>query len=322
MDATSRTPAIELRGVCKSFGDFPAVKPLDLVIPRGSTFGLLGPNGAGKTTTIRMIMRILEPDRGSVQILGAPLSQSGLDRIGYLPEERGRYRRMRVRKLLTFWAELKGISAREAKPRIGHWLERLELADRANAKVQELSKGMQQKIQFISSVLHEPEVVILDEPFSGLDPINQRVLREIITELKNAGRTILFSTHIIEHAERICDHVCIIARGEKAADGTMAELKNQHGSEYIAITLADWNPAAVAALHRLPAVREVREQGREFELRLHADADPQALLAELVRGGLRLQRFQVTEPSLEQIFLERVGARVDEHELVKELSHV
>jgi len=319
MDPSSNTPAIELRGVSKSFGAFQAVKPLDLLIPRGSTFALLGPNGAGKTTTIRMVMRILEPDSGAVHILGAPLSQAGLDRIGYLPEERGIYRRMRVRKVLTFCAELKGMPPGESRPRIDSWLERMELSDWAEAKVQELSKGMQQKIQFVSSILHEPEVVILDEPFSGLDPINQRVLREIVTELKQAGKTILFSTHIIEHAERICDHVCIIARGEKIAGGTMEEVKQRHGSQYVAVTLAEWDPATVEAVRRLPAVRDVREQGREFELRLREGADPHALLTELVRGGVRLQKFAITEPSLEQIFIERVGAQTDELGLGKEL---
>jgi len=322
MNSTASTPAIELRGVSKSFGSFQAVKPLDLVIPPGSTFALLGPNGAGKTTTIRMIMRILEPDNGAVHIMGAALSQAGLDRIGYLPEERGIYRRMRVRKLLTFFAELKGVPAAKVQPRIDGWLDRLELADRAEAKVQELSKGMQQKIQFISSILHEPEIVILDEPFTGLDPINQRVLRSIVTELKQAGRTILFSTHIIEHAERICDHVCIIARGEKIADGTMEEVKSRHGSQYVAVTLAEWDPATVDSMRRLPVVREIREQGRDLELRLREGADPHALLVELIRGGIKLQRFAITEPSLEQIFIERVGAQTEELGAGKELAYV
>jgi ABC-2 type transport system ATP-binding protein len=315
-------PAIELRGVRKSYGDFEAVKPLDLVIPRGATYGLLGPNGAGKTTTIRMILRIIETDAGSVHILGEPQSQRGLDRVGYLPEERGVYRRMRVRRLLSFFAELKGIPARDSRPRIDHWLERLELGNWAEAKVQELSKGMQQKIQFIGAILHEPEVVILDEPFSGLDPINQRVLREIITEQKGAGRTILFSTHIIEHAERICDHVCIIARGAKVADGTMGHVKQEHGSEYVGITVEEWSADTGAQLRRLAGVRDVREQGKDYELRLHERHDPQELLRSLLAGGLRLKRFQVTEPSLEQVFIEAVGAPQEEHEQEEVLAHV
>jgi ABC-2 type transport system ATP-binding protein len=314
------TPAIELRGVSKSYDDFQAVKPLDLVVSRGSTYGLLGPNGAGKTTTIRMTLRILQPDTGSVLILGRPQSQEGLDRIGYLAEERGMYKRMKVRRLLSFFAELKGIRPADSKPRIERWLERLELSDRADAKVQELSKGMQQKIQFIAAILHDPEIVILDEPFSGLDPINQRVLREIITELKSAGRTIVFSTHIIEHAERICDHVCIIARGSKVADGSIPEVKRQHGGEYIALTLDEWSPESAVTLRRLPMVEQVREHGRELEVALRSGSDPQALLTELVGGGMKLRRFEVTEPSLEQIFIERVGQQSDVME--EEHAHV
>jgi ABC-2 type transport system ATP-binding protein len=300
--------AIELRGVSKTYDTFQAVKPLDLVVPRGATYGLLGPNGAGKTTTIRMILRILEPDTGSIRILGQPQSQEGLDRIGYLPEERGVYKRMKVRALLSFFAELKGVHPRDSRPRIARWLERMELADRADSKLQELSKGNQQKVQFIGSILHEPEIMILDEPFSGLDPINQRVLREIITELKTAGRTIIFSTHIIEHAERICDHVAIIARGSKVAGGTVAGVKREHGSEYVAIRLDGWTAQAAAMIRGMPGVTQVREHGNELEVALRDGADPQQLLTELVSGGVRLKRFEVTEPSLEQIFIERVGA--------------
>ncbi|HUF51380.1 MAG TPA: ATP-binding cassette domain-containing protein [Longimicrobiales bacterium] len=310
-------PAVELQGVSKSYGAFQAVRPLDLVVPQGATYGLLGPNGAGKTTTIRMALRIMDPDTGEIRILGRPQSQEGLDRIGYLPEERGVYRRMKVRRLLSFFAELKGVSARVAKPRIQHWLERMELADRAESKVQELSKGNQQKLQFIGSILHEPEIMILDEPFSGLDPINQRVLREIITELRQQGRTIIFSTHIIEHAERICDHVCIIARGSKVADGTIAQVKEQHGSEYVALTLEDWSPDAIAGVRRMTEVAQLREHGKDLEVELRAGADPNTLLQQLVRAGVRLRRFAVTEPSLEQIFIERVAAvAVEEEELV------
>jgi ABC-2 type transport system ATP-binding protein len=314
-------PALELRGISKSYDGFRAVRPLDLVVPRGSTYGLLGPNGAGKTTTIRMALRILEPDTGEVLILGRPQSQEGLDRVGYLPEERGVYRRMKVRALLLFFAELKGLAAKIARPRIDDWLDRMELADRADAKLQELSKGMQQKVQFIGAILHEPEVVILDEPFSGLDPLNQRVLREIITDLKSAGRTIIFSTHIIEHAERICDHVCIIARGSKVADGTITQVRHEHGSEYIALRLPEWNARDVDALRRSPEVGQVREHGNELEVALREGADPQTLLRRLVDEGVRLQRFEVTQPSLEQIFIERVGTQGADVE-AEEVAHV
>jgi ABC-2 type transport system ATP-binding protein len=301
------TAAIELRGVRKSYGDFQAVAPLDILIPRGTTYGLLGPNGAGKTTTIRMTLRILEPDTGEILILGTPISQEGLDRIGYLPEERGIYKRMRVKRLLSFLGELKGVTPRKSAPRIDYWLERLELADRANARVQELSKGMQQKIQFIGTMLHDPEIVILDEPFSGLDPINQQVLREIIVELKKAGKTILFSTHIIEHAERICDHVCILARGHKVADGSLAEVKREHGGDYIALRAERWTPELTRLLRGMPIVASVREDGVDAEVALTEGADPQELLHTLVGAGVRLRRFECAEPSLEQIFIERVG---------------
>jgi ABC-2 type transport system ATP-binding protein len=314
------TPAVELRGISKNYDTFQAVKPLDLTVPRGATYGLLGPNGAGKTTTIRMLLRIIQPDTGEVRIMGSPLSQEGLDRIGYLPEERGVYRRMKVRKLLTFFAELKGVSPRDSRPRIDQWLERMDLTDRADKKVQELSKGMQQKIQFIGAILHEPEIVVLDEPFSGLDPINQRVLREIITELKAKGRTILFSTHIIDHAERICDHVCIIARGSKVADGTIPDVKREHGTEHIALRLDQERPDVAAAIRRVGGVVEVREHGNELEIALRDDADPQTLLEQLVRTGVRLRRFEVAEPTLEQIFIERVGAQTTAVE--EELAHV
>jgi len=311
------TAAIELQGVSKRYGDFQAVRPLDLSIPHGSTYGLLGPNGAGKTTTIRMILRIITTDTGSVHILGEPQSQRGLDRIGYLPEERGVYRRMKVRRLLSFFAELKGIPARVARPRIAQWLERFELAEWSERKLQELSKGMQQKVQFIGAILHEPEIVILDEPFSGLDPINQRVLREIINDLKSAGRTILFSTHIIDQAERLCDHVCIIARGDKVADGPLAEVKRRHGSEYVGITLGEWSGHTIEALRRLPEVQQLNERGSELEIRLRDHQDPQALLQLLVREGVAVKRFEVREPSLEQVFIERVGAQdQDEEELL------
>jgi ABC-2 type transport system ATP-binding protein len=313
-------PAVELSGVSKSYNTFQAVKPLDLIVPRGATYGLLGPNGAGKTTTIRMMLRIIQPDAGEVRIMGSPLSQEGLDRIGYLPEERGVYRRMKVRKLLTFFGELKGVAARESRPRIDEWLERMELTDRADAKVQELSKGMQQKIQFIGAILHEPEIVVLDEPFSGLDPINQRVLREIINELKAKGRTILFSTHIIEHAERICDHVCIIARGSKVADGTITQVKREYGTEHIALRLDERSPDVAATVRRHGDVVEVREHGNELEVALRDGADPQSLLEQLVRAGVRLRRFEVAEPTLEQIFIERVGAQMPDAE--QELVHV
>ncbi len=308
MASSPVSPALELRGVSKYYGSFPAVRDLDLTIPRGSTYGVLGPNGAGKTTTIRMALRILEPDSGEVRILGEPLSQPGLDRVGYLPEERGVYRRMKVKDLLVFLAELKGMNRRVVRPEIDRWLERLDLGAWAEKKVQDLSKGMQQKIQFIGAVLHDPDVVILDEPFSGLDPINQQVLREIVVELKRANRTIIFSTHIIEHAERICDHVCIIAQGRKVADGAVPRLKQEHGGDYVAIGFERPDMDGERLLRALPSVAGVRQHGTVAEVALQPNADPHELLVHLVNQGVRLRRFECTEPSLEEIFLERVAA--------------
>jgi ABC-2 type transport system ATP-binding protein len=225
---------------------------------------------------------------------------------------------MKVRALLSFFGELKGVRPRDARPRIDRWLERLDLLDRADARLQELSKGMQQKVQFIGAILHEPDVVILDEPFSGLDPINQRVLREIITELRRDGRTLIFSTHIIEHAERLCDHVCIIARGEKVADGTIADVKRRHGTEYVRIRLDDGSAEAAQRLRDSRLISQYREQGSEVEIALAVGADSQQLLEQLVRDGARVRRFEVTEPSLEQVFIEKVNEPHD----AEELAHV
>jgi ABC-2 type transport system ATP-binding protein len=313
--------AVELSGIRKTFDGVVAVDGLNLAIPRASTYGLLGPNGAGKTTTIRMILRIIDPDRGDIDIFGERLSPKSLDRFGYLPEERGIYKNMKVKRLLAFFAELKGMPARVSRPRIVEWLERFDLADRADARVKELSKGNQQKVQFISAILHEPDIMILDEPFSGLDPINQQILKDIIVELKRAGKTIIFSTHIIEHAERICDHVCIIAKGQKVADGTIPQVKKEHGGDYIAIAFDSWSAAAVEEVRRSGVVNEMRENGKTIEVNLQSGADPQQLLKHLVNQGVRLKRFELTEPSLEQIFLDKVGA-TDEIAAEVRASHV
>ncbi len=317
----SQPTAVQLSGIRKTFEGVVAVDGLNLAIPRGSTYGLLGPNGAGKTTTIRMILRIIDADNGTIDIFGERLAPASLDRMGYLPEERGIYKNMKLRRLLTFFAELKGMSARESKPRISQWLERFELTDRAEAKVKELSKGNQQKVQFISAILHEPEIMILDEPFSGLDPINQQILKDIIVDLKQAGKTIIFSTHIIEHAERICDHVCILAKGRKVADGTIAQVKKEHGGDYLAIAFETPSPASVDEVRRHPAIAAVRENHGTLEADLRPGGDAQQLLQTLVQRGIRLKRFELSEPSLEQIFLDKVGATEEIMNEVK-ASHV
>src|SRR6188472_3168883 len=234
--------AIDIRNVVKRYDEHLAVSNLSLAIPRGTVYGLLGPNGAGKTTTIRMLLNIIVPDSGTITLLGTPHRTRGLtDRIGYLPEERGLYKKMQVRRVLRFLAELKGVPGREADRRIDEWLERLELKtkdrDWGLAKVDELSRGMQQKVQFIGTLVHDPDLVILDEPFSGLDPINAQALKDTIIDLKRRGKTVIFSTHIMDNAERICDSVCIIARGVKVLDGEIAAIKDSTGTRNIALSL-------------------------------------------------------------------------------------
>lgn len=234
--------AVDIRSVWKRYAGHTAVRDLSLSIPSGTVFGLLGTNGAGKTTTIRMILDIIAPDTGAIRVLGRPAGSAGLsDRLGYLPEERGLYRKMQVRRVLRFLAELKGVAARDADRRIDRWLERLGLRgngrDWGLAKVDELSRGMQQKVQFIGAMLHEPELVILDEPFSGLDPINAQALKDTVLDLRRAGRTVIFSTHIIENAESMCDAVCIIANGEKVLDGTIADVKTRYGGPPVEKTI-------------------------------------------------------------------------------------
>ncbi|MFO7894708.1 MAG: ATP-binding cassette domain-containing protein [Longimicrobiales bacterium] len=297
---------IELADVTKMYGDFTAVRGLSLSIPQGATYGLLGPNGAGKTTTIRMILRIIEETSGEIRILGEPVDRRVLDRVGYLPEERGVYKKMTVRRLLTFLAELKGVAPSASASRIDHWLERFDLSEWKEARVEELSKGMQQKLQFIATILHEPDIVILDEPFSGLDPINQKILREIISELRDQGRTILFSTHIIVHAERICDHVCIIARGDKVADGTVSDVKRTHAETYVALEVAAGDAASALRSSRLVASARSDGDGRHA-VYLSDGASPNQLLTELVQSGVAIRRFELVEPTLEQVFIETVG---------------
>src|SRR3954462_13130293 len=231
--------AIDIRGVTKKYEEHVAVRDLSLQVPRGAVYGLLGPNGAGKTTTIRMLLDIIAPDAGSIAIFGRPNREAGLlNRVGYLPEERGLYRKMQVRRVLRFLAELKGLKAGDADKRIDEWLERFGLTtkgrDWGNSKIDELSRGMQQKVQFIATLIHDPELVILDEPFSGLDPINAQAVKDTVVDLKRRGKTVVFSTHVMENAERMCDAVCIIARGEKVFDGQVTDVRTSSGRRNVA----------------------------------------------------------------------------------------
>ena len=307
-------PAVEIQRVVKRFAGHTAVRDLALAVPFGTVYGLLGPNGAGKTTTIRMLLNIIAPDEGTIRIFGRPNDDRNLvDRIGYLPEERGLYKRMQVRRVLRFLAELKGVRGAEADRRIDDWLDRLALRtperDWGTAKVDELSRGMQQKVQFIATLLHDPELVILDEPFAGLDPINAQALKDTVIDLKHRGKTVIFSTHLMENAERMCDAVCIIANGRKVLDGRVADVKAEHGGRLVALDLADGRAGDVVPILRDPAlVRRYDDRNRTFEVELAPGADSQLLLRRLLATGVTIERFELVQPSLHQIFLEKVGA--------------
>ncbi len=300
--------AVSVEQVTKRFSGHTAVRDLSFEVPAGGIFGLLGPNGAGKSTTIRMIMDILEPDEGKIALFGLNSSSRDLSkRVGYLPEERGLYKRMRVLEHLAFLGEIKGLGRADATRRAHEWLEKLGLADWALKRVEDLSKGMQQKIQFAGALLHEPDLVILDEPFSGLDPVNLQVMKDTVVDIARKGRTVLFSTHVMEQAERMCDRIVIIARGEKVVDGTIAEVKAESGFRHIALSFAGGKDAAAPVLADRALAAKVDDYGASAEVELADGADPQALLRALVERGVALSRFEIVEPSLQSIFIAKVG---------------
>jgi len=294
---------LELDHVTKAFDEFVAVDNLSFNIPEGEIFGLLGPNGAGKTSTIRMMIGITLPDSGAVRIFGEPLSRDLLNRVGYLPEERGLYKKMKIMENLVFLARLKGISSGEAKLRAQRWLERLELGDWSNAKIEELSKGMQQKVQFIAAVMHEPEFMILDEPFSGLDPASSLVLKDALLELKKQGKTILFSTHRMDTVERLCDSICLIDHGRSVLLGNLREIKASYGRSSIQIDYEGELPL----LGDRSLVAGSNDFGNYVELRLVAGADPQKFLEAAMRTA-KIRKFEMVEPSLEEIFIDTVDS--------------
>ncbi len=299
---------VEIEGISKRFAGHVAVTGLSLAVPRGVVYGLLGPNGAGKTTTIRMMMNITMPDEGTVRLFGDDKGgRHHSARIGYLPEERGLYPKMRVRDVLMFLAEAKGVSRAHAGKKADEWLNRLGLEDWKQAKVNELSKGMQQKVQFAGAMLHEPELLILDEPFSGLDPINQDVLKETVVSQARGGRTVIFSTHQMEVAEKICDAVCIIAHGRKVLDGRLADVKREHGGTNVAIAFEDSAQGAAGMKLVEDLVAKKDDSGVFAELLLKDGVEPQELLDRLVPAKIRLRRFERVEPSLHRIFLDKAG---------------
>jgi len=301
-------PVVSVDRITKRFSGHTAVQSLSLAVPAGGVFGLLGPNGAGKSTTIRMIMHIIEPDEGTVTLFGGPGTGRELSaRIGFLPEERGLYPRMEVLEQIVFLGEAKGLRRKDARARALRWLERLGLGDWAKRKVQELSKGMQQKVQFIGTLLHDPDLVILDEPFSGLDPVNLQVMKDVVVEIARSGRTVLFSTHIMEQAEKMCDRIAIIARGEKIVDGRVADIKAEGGKRHVYLSFAHDGAKAGPILADRTLVARADDSGATAEAELSTGAHPDRLLRALMEAGVGLSRFEVAEPSLESIFIAKVG---------------
>lgn len=299
------TPTVELLEVRKSYGGYAAVDGISFQIPPAHIFGLLGPNGAGKTSTIRMMIGITSPDSGDVRVFGEPLRRRALRRVGYLPEERGLYRRMTVRANLVFLGRLAGLSTATATNRLESWTETLGIADWVERRVEELSKGMQQKIQFIAALLHDPDLIVMDEPFAGLDPVNTMQLKDVLTGLRAAGRSILFSTHRMDQVEKLCDSICLIDHGKAVLQGSLREIKNGNGRRFVQI---DYEGDGAACLRGSPLIDTMNDYGNHAELRLKPGADTQELLQVATRG-LRVIRFQVMDPSLEQIFIDRITNR-------------
>jgi len=297
--------AITVNRVSKSYGDFVAVDNLSLEVKQGSIFGLIGPNGAGKSTTIRMIVNITMPDSGEILLFGQPMSTRLQERVGYLPEDRGLYKKMKVHEQLAFFAGLKGLSSAEADRRIDQWLERIEMSEWKNKKWEELSKGMQQKIQFVSTILHSPDLVILDEPFSGLDPVSAGLLKEIVNDLRRENKTIIFSTHLMSQAEELCDEIFLIDHGHKVLGGSLRQIKESFGWRYVAIE----GDGLDAGLSDASLVLKVLDRRDHLEVVPQSGIDPQELLKKLIDRGATIKRFELVAPSLNEIFIESVTRR-------------
>ncbi|MBI3877418.1 MAG: ATP-binding cassette domain-containing protein [Verrucomicrobia bacterium] len=299
-DTGGRPLAVRLTNVTKTFGSHTAVDGLSLEVPAGSVYGFIGPNGSGKTTTIRMILHIFHPDGGDIEVLGERSTRAANDRIGYLPEERGLYKKMTVRRVLAYYAALKGMNRRDAREAIGHWLAKMGLEKWADKKVEALSKGMAQKIQFISAVIAQPKLLILDEPFSGLDPVNLEVLRAAILEQRQQGATVIFSTHDMAMAEQMCDFIFMIYKGRKVLDGTLASIQASYGADTVRLRV----DGGAESLRDLDGAQLVRDLGQIQEVR--CTSDPQELLKALT-ARTRVHLFEVAKPSLHDIFI-RIAA--------------
>jgi ABC-2 type transport system ATP-binding protein len=292
--------AISLENVTKSYDSVTAVDGVDLRVQQGTILGLLGPNGAGKTTTIRMILNILVPDGGSIRVLDRPVSDDTRESIGYLPEERGLYPRMQVRALIVFLAALHGLAEAEADRRAREWLERFELGPWSEKKLVDLSKGMQQKVQFITAVIHRPPIVILDEPFSGLDPVNTATVKDIMLEMRNQGSTIVLSTHRMEQVEMMCDSICLINHGRNILDGNLRAIKQSYGKNTLQIAFTGPD-----GFLNQPSLLRVNRFAGGIEAKLKPGADPQEILKAAVQAGAQITRFELLEPSLNEIFVEK-----------------
>jgi ABC-2 type transport system ATP-binding protein len=297
--------SLTVEHVNKSFGTFQAISDLSMEVQEGALFGFLGPNGAGKTTTMRMILDLLRPDSGAITWNGAPVRQVSRRSFGYLPEERGLYPKLTVQEQLLFLARLQGVSKRDAEKALEEWLERFQLAANRTRKIEELSKGNQQKVQFLAAILHDPAILIMDEPFSGLDPVNANVLKEAFLELHRRGKTMLFSTHQLEQVEELCEDVVIINKGQVLEQGGVQAIKRQHGRNVARLKL-DNDPEALW-LDQLPGVRVTERRQDYLEMRLQADLNPNQIVEAALRHGGIISRFEVVEPSLTEIFIELVG---------------
>jgi len=297
--------AVELSDITKSYGTFKAVDQLSLAVPQGSVYGFIGPNGSGKTTTLRMIMNIFYPDSGEIHIFKDNVISRWSDRIGYMPEERGLYKRMKVRELLCFFGGLK--ANRNVRKEADEWLEKLDLSDWANKKLETLSKGMSQKVQFIATVVSNPELIILDEPFTGLDPVNTEAIKNAILELQAKGTTIIFSTHDMNVAEKMCDFIFMIYKGRKVLDGTLTSIQDRYGTDTIRIRTSD----GVAALQNLPGVDKINNFGQMQELRMKPDSDSQAIIRAIL-SQTHVRSFEIVKPSLHDIFIRIAGPEAKE----------
>lgn len=300
---------LRLNNICKSYENKKAVDSLSLSVPQGSIYGIIGPNGAGKTTTIRMIMDIIAPDSGDILIKGGKPDGDFRNRVGYLPEERGLYKKMSLNEIITFLAEIKNFSRKKSAELMDSWLEKMSLADYKEKKVEELSKGMQQKLQFITTLIHQPELIILDELFSGLDPLNIELIKNVLLDQKRQGTTILFSTHVMEQAEKLCDYICLINNGQKVLDGRLSEVKAKFGTNSIQIDIEGDG----GFIREIPGVKNVTEFNNYIELDLADDADSQAILR-AVSEKVTISRFEIMEPSLYDIFIGVAGVKPAELE--------